>query len=372
MKVLHVADRWDPLDHNQASGVDYEIYNAFLRAGAEVEIVGPFRYDFSLVERALMKVHGMFWERRLLKYPFQHFVKSAQHVNRAIERVDHDLVVAKYAAPLVFANLKKPLLYLSDGTARWIGKHWDTFSKCTYFTMSMWEGRVIRKCDRIVTYSEANAEVLRKYYGFPDEKLTVFGIPASIPMEEIPRRIDRNKDLIPVKLLLVGRDYRRKGVDIALEIVDMLNQQGVQAELRIVGLDRPNTEHVKFMGFYNKTVPAELTDYIANYRWANFLLHPARFEAAGIVPSEAAAFGVPTLTNDTGGLATTVEDGVSGVVLPEGSPPGEYVSAVMGFVESPEEYWTLAESARDRYERELNWQVMGKKVVELAGDFIKE
>lgn len=42
MKILYVAGRWDPTDHNLASGLDYENYNTLLREGAEVEIVGPF------------------------------------------------------------------------------------------------------------------------------------------------------------------------------------------------------------------------------------------------------------------------------------------------------------------------------------------
>ena len=85
------------------------------------------------------------------------------------------------------------------------------------------------------------------------------------------------------------------------------------------------------MGLYRKTITEELAGYVANYQWANFLIHPARFEAAGIVPGEAAAFGVPTITNAAGGLATTVADGISGVVLSKGSPPKAYVDVVLRY-----------------------------------------
>jgi D-inositol-3-phosphate glycosyltransferase len=95
------------------------------------------------------------------------------------------------------------------------------------------------------------------------------------------------------------------------------------------------------------------------YRRANLLIHPAIFEAAGIVPSEAAAFGTPTITNDAGGLATTVADGESGIVLPTWSKPEEYVKAILELVNNPSAYYALCQTARARYQRELNWDCTG-------------
>jgi glycosyltransferase involved in cell wall biosynthesis len=232
--------------------------------------------------------------------------------------------------------------------------------------MGAWEQRVINKTDHIITFSEANKDVLRRTYGVPESDLTVFAIPASIPQDVVSEDLQLTRDFDPVKLLLVGRDYHRKGVDIAIEIVTGLNELGISAELRIVGLDGQDTEIVNFMGLYDKTDPAELEGYVNNYRWAHFLLHPARFEAAGIVPSEAAAFGVPTLTNDSGGLATTVKDGVSGRVFPEGSPAEIYIQEIKRLTGEPDLYHQLASSTKKRYREELNWQAAGKKVARIA------
>ena len=232
--------------------------------------------------------------------------------------------------------------------------------------MGAWEQKVITKTDHVITFSEANKEVLRDTYGVPESDLTVFAIPASIPKQAVPEDIQIARDFDQVRLLLVGRDYHRKGVDIAVKIVEGLNQQDIQAELRIVGLDGKNSEFVKFMGLYDKTDPLELEDYVDNYRWAHFLLHPARFEAAGIVPSEAAAFGVPTLTNNSGGLATTVADGVSGRVFPEGSPSYVYIQEIKRLIKDQDLYYALAKSTKNRYQEELNWQVAGKKVAQIA------
>jgi len=93
------------------------------------------------------------------------------------------------------------------------------------------------------------------------------------------------------------------------------------------------------------------------------LIHPARYEAAGIVCSEAAAFGVPTITNASGGLATTVEDRVSGIVLPMGSPAESYAVAIEKLISDSKRFIQLRKTSRLRYERELNWDVVGNRIV---------
>jgi glycosyltransferase involved in cell wall biosynthesis len=162
-------------------------------------------------------------------------------------------------------------------------------------------------------------------------------------------------------LLLVGKSYLRKGVDVAIETVRLLNLQGIPAELTVCGVDRQDDKFVKFVGILKKNVTKQLEQYLDLYRHAHFLIHPSLFETAGIVPSEAAAFGTPTITNATGGLATTVADGVSGVVLPKGSLPQAYVDAISSLVHNPDRYYALCKSTRLRYERELNWDAVGRR-----------
>ena len=159
-------------------------------------------------------------------------------------------------------------------------------------------------------------------------------------------------------------------MDIAIKVTHQLNELGSNAELRIVGLEGENDENVRFMGVYNKTISQELDAYVENYRWANFLIHPARFEAAGIVPSEAAGFAVPTITNDSGGLGTTVANGISGIVLPKDSPPELYVETILNYVKAPERYVELCKSTRSRFETELNWRYATEKLSEAIGRII--
>jgi glycosyltransferase involved in cell wall biosynthesis len=161
-------------------------------------------------------------------------------------------------------------------------------------------------------------------------------------------------------------------LDIAIEVTRMLNAGGLPTELTVCGADGQSDRYIKFVGSFMKNDPKELEQYAELYKRAHLLIHPAYFEAAGIVPGEAAAFGTPTITNNTGGLATTVKDGISGIVMPRGSPAGAYVARIKELIANPKIYYNLCRTSRERYELELNWQVRGKWLGELLREVIEE
>lgn len=204
----------------------------------------------------------------------------------------------------------------------------------------------------------------------------MFPMPSALPTHVVPSSSDimgTKKLTQPLKLLLVGRDYYRKGVDIGIEIVNGLNSKGIAAELTVCGIKgKANCRFVQFVGPYRKSDPNQLQQYVELYQRTQILVHPARFEPAGIVPGEAAAFGIPTITNDTGGLGTMVKNGVSGIVLHQHSPPEEYVNVISNLLDNPDQYYTLCHSARQRYEEELNWEVAGERVVQILKEAAQE
>jgi glycosyltransferase involved in cell wall biosynthesis len=374
MKMLYVANLYDPLDHNAGSGTDYDLTQAFLASGATLEILGPFVDKPSFLERFYhSQLHPLFSKRAGVKYSSAFIRATGKKVNEAIKRIHPDVICGYFGAPLVHVKPVVPIVYIIDTTLKGSQDQRHFFSQVEYLRMLSWERKVIRKSAHVITWSQWSAQILHDYYKVPLDRISFFPRPTALPSGYVPAEIrTAPADFSTLKLLLVGREYERKGVDIALQLVELLNQSGVNALLHIVGLNGEDTAHVRFFGVYRKTDPAEMETYVGHYRWAHFLVHPARFEAAGIVPAEAAAFGVPTITNAAGGLATTVQDGVSGVVLPFNSPAEEYRKAIRYFLEHPEAYNRLRISTRERYDRELNWDVAGKRIYAVVQKTVEE
>lgn len=372
MKILYGTYRHDPTNPDLGSGRDYEAYQAMVKAGHDVEILGPVTAEVNYFER----IEAFFWKiyKRVtgksgLKFLLSTSLKASRMAKKAMESRDNDLIISAYFPFFVFYKPATAAFWFFDTTFHGQEEEWPLYGRLALKITYWQERRALRNVEAYATNSEWSRKQVVNYYGIKNKHVTVFPMPSAIPAERSQNRasfIIQKELSSPLRLLLVGRVFKRKGIDIALEVVQLLNAQGIPTVLKICGLpesEQQKQEHVEYVGPFKKSDPDQLREYMDLYGWAHLLIHPARFEAAGIVPSEAAAFGTPTITNNTGGLGTSVLNGVSGIVLPKGSPPETYVQAIIDLISDPARYYALCQSTLQRYERELNWGVAGPKLV---------
>lgn len=365
MKILFVAARWDPKNPDSGAGVNFNAYTALRNLGHEIIIGGPFSSELSFLERLAKKSVETFTSRKLIKFYPSFIKRSNPAIQKLINDYQPDVVFSKSSIPLLNVELSVPFVYLCDSSVKWVKDNWPYYTRPGFYIMEKWERKVINKADHIITFSDANASVLNSYYQKPKDQISVHPIPSALPTELGGyERKDFGGDNT-LNLVLVGKKYERKGVDIAIKTVEALNNIGIKTKLRIVGQEGPSDEFTTFMGLYLKKDPEQLLSYVANYQWAHLQIFPSRFDPAGIVPAEAAQFGVPTITNASGGLATTVKDNVSGIVLEKDSPAEEYIKAIETLWQNPQKYDQLSRSTFTRYQSELNWDSFGKYINEL-------
>ena len=96
----------------------------------------------------------------------------------------------------------------------------------------------------------------------------------------------------------------------------------------------------------------------------HFLIAPSRVEAFGHIFSEAAAFGVPTIASNVGGIPTSIEDGRNGRLLPLDATGEDYARAVEECHSDQEAYGAMARASRARFERDLNWPAFCRTIVD--------
>ena len=373
MKVLFIAYH-DPYVLDLASGSDYLYLQAVQNNGFDVKVIGPFEAPPIWLERNLSRLYQR-TGKRYLKFKITTAWFASKATNKASEEWRPDVLFTHYPSPLIFYHAGIPCVYRTDSTFYGVEKDYPRYGKLARWFEIWQEKRAFGHSARVITHSEWSGQILSDFYKVPKNQVVVYPMPSALPAHIIPKEIDIQdwKALKePLRLLLVGRDYRRKGIDIAIEVVHQLNAAGIRTELTVCGAEGQTDEFVRFVGPFKKSIPEQLEQYVDLYRHAHLLIHPALFEAAGIVPGEAAAFGTPTITNDAGGLGTTVKDDVSGIVLHKWSPAEAYVKAITALIENPERYYTLCQNARDRYEKELNWGVVEKRFGEILRQVVQE
>lgn len=278
-----------------------------------------------------------------------------------------DILFAPAASELVACGALPedvPLIYLSDATFHAVnGYYGPAETGYNYRFRDHVEASALRRADAVIEASRWAGDDAVAHYGIDPSKVHVMPFCANLP-DEFEQESERRqmKTLQPhdeVRLLLVGVDWKRKGVETAISATLILNerQSGRRYSLTIVGFPQPkdwNDDNVHFAGRLNKAKPQELKALIRLYRESDVFILPTRAECAGIVFSEAAMFGLPTVTYATGGTTSYVDDGVTGCCLEPGSSPEAFADAVRKIVDSGalSEY---SNNARKKYERELNW-----------------
>lgn len=255
------------------------------------------------------------------------------------------------------------VVYLSDATYHLMLDYY-LFNETPYdreYSNEM-EERALSRADAVILSSDWAVNDARRYYGIEQDKLHRLCFGANLPdrYSSVAKNLDSGR---PVRLLLVGVDWERKGIDIAIETVRSLNgrEDGRSYELTIVGFDGPRDAgsmdaHVHYAGRLDKNSSEELNMLVRRYQDSDLFILPTRAECAGIVFSEAAMYGLPTFTYATGGVESYVESGVTGVCLPPGSDAERFADVISTMVHSGD-YAQYSAQARAKYEAELNWDV---------------
>jgi D-inositol-3-phosphate glycosyltransferase len=175
---------------------------------------------------------------------------------------------------------------------------------------------------------------LARLYGAATSRIAV--IPCGVDTE-LFRPADREAarealGVAPGPLLLyVGRLAPIKGLDTLLDALARVRAGGRAIQLLVVGgdADEPADGHeadlrrrITALGLHDtvRFVPAQPQHVLpAYYAAADVSLLPSYYESFGMVALEAMACGSPVIASRVGGLTTTVRDGVTGFLVPEGN-----------------------------------------------------
>ena len=171
------------------------------------------------------------------------------------------------------------------------------------------------------------------------------------------------------RLLFIGQDWVRKGGSQAVAVSKELNRQGLRCSLAIVGSQPPKDPlpaFIRFEGFLRKDVEQENLRLRQLLSESHFLIGPSLAECFGIMFAEGAAFGVPSLGTNVGGIPTVIRDGVNGKTFPLTAKPADYASFISEMLHNTAKYLELCRLSRKEYETRLNWQTSCNRLVTLC------
>jgi glycosyltransferase involved in cell wall biosynthesis len=228
-----------------------------------------------------------------------------------------------------------------------------------------------RSAQGIATLSAFAAKSVIADYGIPASKVHVIVPGANITADEIaacratltPRRPGD-----PLRLLCVGKDWQRKGLDRLLRALRLAQARGLRAGLRVIGCARD-------------TLPPELRD-TPNVEWCGFISRQkegpkllrllaecdvgcllSRAEFSSIALREYLALGMVVLGPQTGGCGDLMEPEASIAVTPD-APDERIAEILLSFEQDPALFQKLR-AAAERLRPTALWEESVRKFLKI-------
>jgi glycosyltransferase involved in cell wall biosynthesis len=193
------------------------------------------------------------------------------------------------------------------------------------------ESRVLRHVDLALCNSDFTRQAVARGYRIDATRLRTlkkavdlrhFQSPVPPPGDPMPQRPSGSR------LVFVGTDWRRKGLDVLLHCLPAVVACHPLVSLVVVGpVDGVSNEqvrrHAHDLGLESRVhfVGKLAREDIARLFWhSDVAVLPSRREALGVAVLEAMAAGLPVVATRTGGIPEIIEDGECGLLCAPGDP----------------------------------------------------
>lgn len=381
---LAIASLHDLNDVRRGSGTYFHMIEELERQGHIVTRLGPFTLEVPFTARAIHFLHRLSGRRHALFLdPF-----VGRHTGRQVARQlaghNYDILLTMDVCMAAFTPTPKKVALYTDVmiTPDYLERD---LPGCRLGNMSVMSlelcRRTFRKALKRVALAafpaEWSAQAARVYCRDHGKiKVIPFGANVSDPGPQVARGRTwskvKSKDCF--ELLFVGKDWIRKGGDVAVETVRYLNAHGFKTRLHVVGTKIPleaPPEQVKEYGLLDKSKPEDLRLLYRLHTDADAFILPSSSEGYNNSILIAAAFGLPTLGYDADGVREAIAVGRSGLLFPLGSPAKVFADGIRKWQVEPAAYESLVVGARHHYETRADWRTSVNTLIACIEDALR-
>ena len=372
MRIAY-ATRFDPLDVRQWSGISFHMIRALEAAGANVEVIGPLKTRREALSRARRRAARAFGRTVDITREPPVVEGFGRQVDDALRGSRAELLLSPDVPTIAASRDPRPKAMWTGSSLPVLVNYYADYTDLT--TRSLRFGReqeasLLTRCAAIIYASDWVRQRTVASYGLDASRVSVVPFGANVVGPPDARTAEatiaaRGTDTCNV--LFLGVDWVRKRGDLAVAIIREFRASGVNARLTVVGCTPPEKvlqePWIRATGYLDKATVAGRDRLTSELKAAHFLLHPTTAETFGVALCEAAAFGVPVLATNTGGIPDIVIDGWTGALVPPDAPPTEFSDRLIS-MSAREIYPRMALASFERWRTHLNWAFAGRTALE--------
>lgn len=357
----------EPLeDKKNWSGTMFKMYEQMLVQGYEVVWVPKVQFTekeekrFKLIEKCFNKIFKRGYNRHL-------FIYKAKIAAKRLEKNLKDLKLDVLFNPTQvndFAYLRTdiPVIYLNDANIAQLLNYYHYYSG--FGILSKIETRYLEKkalqnSSYAIFSSDWASNFAVDFYGIDKAKVKTIKFGANII---VPQTIEFNKNTDEFTFLFLAVDWIRKRGMFAFKSLKILREKGYPVKMLIVGCNPEiETDWVTIIPFLNKNNPDEFKQIQQHLLNSHFLFVPTKADCTPIAFCEAAGYGLPVISTNTGGVSAHVIHDYNGLLLSPEAQANDYANEIEKLLQSPQKIKEYSENARILYDKELNWDNWGNE-----------
>lgn len=347
---------YNPFSRNTFSGTLSFMLRALQRRDdLEVTVLGGFKHP-------LPSVLGRIWHRD--NDPFL-FIPE--------EYNDMDAVIAPIAVELLEKwgdQIRPPVISVTDATPAYLRENYPLYPIPDQ--AERLEEAMFNASERIVYSSQFMADRAHdEFTCLQDRALDV--VPFGVNVDEMPAAPATKPPLKPLRLLFIGKEWERKGGDIALAALDVLIARGIDVHMSVIGAVEPAAQahsHVSVLGYLDKTRSKDAKMFDAALRDAHLLILPTRADCTPMVVAEANSFACPVAITDVGGVGSLVKNGENGQMLDFDASAEDWADAIVAMTLEHPDYTQFSRASYDYATQHLSWDAWAEQMVAIARDVV--
>jgi len=362
-KRLLLISSGDPTNIQTFSGIASHVYQALT---THYDVDSQFIHKIPRWVRlygSLMNV--LFKSRHRLRNSIAYSWAVSKLMEKQVKRTNHQynyilflncVQLLAYFDHSLYPNSK--IIYYSDSTFQLGIDYYPATTNLIKFNLE--EGfkidkKAFQKADLILLSSEWAKSSLTNFYNIRPSIVRILEYGANIKDTQYRERSFSNE----FRLLIVGVDWLRKGIDLAVEVHKQLLERGYRSQLTIIGLKKypkslSSIPNVRLHTFLRKDTPEGEKKIKEEFELANYFLFPTLADCTPIVLAEAMMFGLPIVARNTGGLSSMVENGQNGILIDKHGQADDFINGLME-IHKPDVYEKFAQNSRRLYETKFNW-----------------
>jgi glycosyltransferase involved in cell wall biosynthesis len=229
------------------------------------------------------------------------------------------------------------------------------------------EVRVMGAAQQVIFSSRYMADRAIRELGLTDTD-KVADIPFGLNLDEVPVAPPPKPPLDPLRLLYIGKHWRYKGGDTAIEALRLLRARGVDARLSMIGEvpeEFRREPGVEAWGYLDKSKWWDYRRLLRLLRESHLFVLPTRADCTPMVVAEANAYGLPVLISDIGGIGSLMAPGRNGEMLPGDAGGAAYADRIMALTADRAAYEALSRSSFEHCRDRLTWSAWTRELIGL-------